>query len=99
MPIGKITREVDILAYLAKKYNTDDIAIDYYNSVGVNYYEIPLWRVLSTRGYLYESRYLSKDKKKELLTEEGHTIIACGKNNRSLMVKDYKAYLFNFNEI
>lgn len=99
VPLGKVTREIDILTYLAKKYNTKDIAIDYYNSVGINSYEIPLWKVLSTRGYLYNSRYYTKDRQKELLTEESHTIIARGVNDRSLMVKDYKAYLFNFNTI
>lgn len=97
--VPKITREVDILAYLAKKYNTEDIAIDYYNQIGINSYEIPLWRVLSTRGYLYNSRYYTKDRQKELLTEEGHNIITCGVNDRSLVVKDYKSYLFDFNTI
>lgn len=56
-------------------------------------------RVISIRGYLYDSRYLSKDKQKELLTQEGHTIVTCGTSNRSLKVKDYKSYLFDFNTI
>lgn len=99
VPIGKVAREQDILVYLAKKYNVDNIAVDYYNSVGINSYEIPLWRVLSTRGYLYNSRYYTKDRQKELLTEEGHNIITCGVNDRSLVVKDYKSYLFDFNTI
>lgn len=99
VPIGKVAREQDILVYLAKKYNVDNIAVDYYNSVGINSYEIPLWRVLSTRGYLYNSRYYTKDRQKELLTEGGHNIITCGVNDRSLMVKDYKSYLFDFNTI
>lgn len=97
--VPKITREVDILAYLAKKYNTEDIAIDYYNQIGTNSYETPLWRVLSTRGYLYDSRYYTKDRQKELLMKEGHNIVAYGVNNRSIMVKDYKACLFDFSTI
>lgn len=73
--------------------------IDYYKQIGTNSYEMPLWRVLSTRGYFYNSRYYTKDKQNELLTQEGHTIISCGANDRSLMVKDYRAYLFDFNTI
>lgn len=99
VPIGKVTRENDILFYLAKKYNTDNIAVDYFSQVDVNYQEIPLWRVLSTRGYLYDSRYINKNKQQELLTKEGHAIVTCGANNRSLMVKEYKSYLFDFSTI
>lgn len=79
-----------------KKFN---IAVDYYNQIGTNSYETPLWRVLSTRGYLCDSRYYTKDKKKEILTEEGYNIVPCGANNRSIMVEDYKSHLFDFNMI
>lgn len=79
-----------------KKIN---IAVYCYNQIGTNSYETPLWKVLSTRGYLYDSRYYTKDGQKELLTEEGYNIVPCGANNRSIMVKDYKSYLFDFNTI
>ena len=42
---------------------------------------------------------MSRELQQERLESEGLTIVPCGVNNRSLMVKDYKLHLFDFNYI
>jgi len=60
----------------------------------------PYWRVVSTRGFLQEDRFLcSINEQKELLEAEGHIVVPCGPEKRSLKVENYKASLFDFREI
>lgn len=47
-------------------------------------------------GVLSDSRLMSRELQQERLECEGLTIVPCGVNNRSLMVKDYKLHLFDF---
>ena len=42
---------------------------------------------------------MSRELQQERLESEGLTIVPCGVNNRSLMVKDYKLHLFDFNAV
>ncbi|MCM1297390.1 MAG: type II toxin-antitoxin system RelB/DinJ family antitoxin [Muribaculaceae bacterium] len=96
VPIGMITRDEDIRAYLAKKYGVNRVEFSGDSIIMGNIEKIPLWRVVSTRGFLCDTLFYSKDLQKIKLEQEGLTVVSCGANGRSLAVRDYKSRLFDF---
>lgn len=99
IPEGKITRFDDILNYFKQKYNIR-AEIDLRPAMYKDNKPIPYWRIVSTRGMLSDyGHYFSKELQAKYLEEEGFEIIAVGPNKRSLQVKDYRQYLFDFSSI
>ncbi len=99
VPQGYITRYDDICDYLCRKYKAERVEFVHGTEDWRRSLEVPLWRVVSTRGVLSNSKLMSRELQQERLEREGLTIVPCGVNNRSLMVKDYKWHLFNFNAL
>ena len=98
VPAGKVTRNVDIEAYLAKKHGVDRVTI-VWHAIGYQP-EIPFWRVLSTRGMLQDLDFhCSKERQQEMLESEGLSVVPCGAYNKSLKVNNYRDYLFDFNSL
>ena len=97
VPAGRITRLVDIELYLEKRYNVPHVQIEFAVNFANPLWEgIPLWREVSTRGMLQNTRHCSRDNQESILRKEGHTIVKCGAHQRSLKVENYKDYLFDF---
>lgn len=100
VPAGRITRLVDIEHYLEKRYNVSHVQIEFAVNFANPLWEgIPLWREVSTRGMLQDTRHCSRDSQESLLRNEGHTIVKCGAHQRSLKVENYKDYLFDFDSL
>ena len=97
VPAGRITRLADIEHYLEKRYNVSHVQIEFAVNFANPLWEgIPLWREVSTRGMLQNTRHCSRDNQESILRKEGHTIVKCGAHQRSLKVENYKDYLFDF---
>ncbi len=96
VPQGYITRYDDICDYLCRKYKAERVEFVHGTDDWRRSQEVPLWRVVSTRGVLSDSKLMSRELQQGRLEREGLTIVPCGVNNRSLMVKDYKRHLFDF---
>ncbi len=99
VPQGYITRYDDICDYLCRKYKAERVEFVHGTEDWRRSQEVPLWRVESTRGVLSNSKVMSRELQQCRLEREGLTIVPCGVNNRSLMVKDYKRHLFDFDTI
>ena len=99
VPQGFITRYDDICDYLCRKYKAERVEFVHGTEDWQRSQEVPLWRVLSTRGVLSDSKVMTRELQQERLESEGLTIVPCGVNNRSLMVQDYKLHLFDFNAV
>lgn len=100
VPAGKITRLVDIEHFLEKRYNVPHVQIEFAVNFANPLWEgIPLWREVSTRGMLQDTRHCSRDSQESMLRKEGHTIVKCGAHQRSLKVENYKDYLFDFDSL
>ena len=99
VPQGYITRYDDICDYLCRKYKAERVEFVHGTEDWRRSQEVPLWRVESTRGVLSNSKVMSRELQQCRLESEGLTIVPCGVNNRSLMVKDYKRHLFDFDTI
>mgnify|MGYP002803169998 FL=1 len=99
VPQGYITRYDDICDCLCRKYKAERVEFVHGTEDWRRSQEVPLWRVVSTRGVLSDSKLMSRELQQERLEREGLTIVPCGVNNRSLMVKDYKRHLFDFDTI
>ena len=99
MPQGYITRYDGICDYLCRKYKAERVEFVHETEDWRRSQEVSLWRVVSTRGVLPDSKVMSRELRQERLESEGLTIVPCGVNNRSLMVKDYKLHLFDFNAV
>ena len=99
VPRGFITRYDDICEYLCRKYAAERVEFIHGTEDWKRSREVPFWRVVSTRGVLSDSKWMSRELQQEWLKRDGLTIVPCGVNNRSLMVKDYKLYLFDFDSI
>ena len=98
VPAGKVTRAVDIEAYLAKLHGVDRVTVE--QSVIGHRPEIPFWRELSTRGMLRDDPFhCPKAHQQKKLEEEGFTIIPCGAYNKSLKVDNYRNLLFDFDTL
>lgn len=101
VPAGMLTRYDDVLEYLARKHNINRVELIGPRPIiqGVRK-EYPYWRVVSARGFLQEDRFLcSISEQRELLEQEGHTIISGGAGGKSLRVENYKDFLFDFSKI
>jgi addiction module RelB/DinJ family antitoxin len=100
IPIGKITRMVDIESYLEKLYGVAHVQIEFTVNADNPLWEgIPIWREVSTRGMLQDTRHCSRDRQEEMLRKEGHSIVPCGASQRSLKVENYKDHLFDFDSL
>lgn len=100
VPAGKITRLVDIEQYLVKRHGVAHIQIEFAVNVNNPLWDgIPIWREVSTRGMLQDTRHCSRDQQERKLREEGHSIVPCGAHQRSLRVENYRDYLFDFNSL
>ncbi len=61
---------------------------------------IPYWRLVSVRGYLIDFGYAglwTKERQKEILEREGHTIEKLNNGNRSYRVVGYKEKMMDLN--
>ena len=95
VPAGKVTRAVDIEAYLAKLHGVERVTVE--QSVIGYRPDIPFWRELSTRGMLQDDPFhCPKAQQQKKLEEEGLTIVPCGAYNKSLKVDNYRDHLFDF---
>ena len=95
VPAGRITRDEDIEAFLAKKYAVERVKIEFEPLPGNPFWDgIPWWRVVSCRGMLYDQLFHSRDEQKSMLEKDGLTVVPCGAYGRSLKVDNYKSLLF-----
>lgn len=100
VPVGKVTRMEDVLAYLKKKHKANRVEILHDKPLSYEEItEIPLWREVSVRGFLQDSSLCSRDRQEKMLKEEGLPVVPCGAYRKSLKVEDYQKYLFDFNTI
>jgi len=100
VPAGKITRLADIEHHLGKLYEVAHVQIEFTVNYDNPLWEgIPLWREVSTRGMLQDTRYCSRDHQEDMLRKEGLSIVPCGSFQRSLKVDNYKDYLFDFDSL
>lgn len=98
VPIGKVTRAVDIEAHLAKLHGVNRVTVE--QSVIGHRPGVPFWRELSTRGMLQDNPFhCPKEHQKEILEKEGLTVIPGGAYNKSLKVENYRDFLFNFDSL
>ncbi len=100
VPVGKVTRREDIMAYLCRKHGAKRVEL--VHDKILTYDEnmsIPLWREVSTRGFLQETMWCSRDRQERLLKEEGLPVVPCGAYRKSLKVEDYQKYLFDFKSL
>ena len=100
VPAGKITRREDIIEYLKRKHNASRVEINYtINLLTPIERGVPLWRLVSTRGFVQGDRfYMGREKCAEKLEEEGFNVIPGGIGGESLKVENYREYLFDFNK-
>ena len=100
VPAGKITRHEDITKYLAKKYNVSRVEIVGQRPLQAAFNkEYPYWRVVTSRGFLCEDRFLHTiEEQKVLLEAEGHTVISGGARGKSLKVENYTSVLYDFDK-
>ena len=92
VPQGYITRYDDICDYLCRKYKAERVEFVHGTEDWRRSQEVPLWRVVSTRGVLSNSKVMSRELQQCRLESEGLTIVPCGVKNRSLMVKNYNLH-------
>lgn len=99
IPVGQVTRNEDIEAYLCRKHHVKNVIIDYFPCppFDLDGRDIPYWRVIGTHGILSDDRACSRERKAELLTREGLTIEHAGVGGKSLRVADYKKHLIDLN--
>ena len=95
VPSGRITRNEEIEAFLIKKYNAERVEIEHSPLSGNPLWEgIPWWRLVSSRGMLFDQIFHSRDEQKQMLENDGLKIVSCGANGKSLKVEDYRDLLF-----
>lgn len=108
IPKGKVITTNQIRQYLAKKNNADFtdpmtagifINIVAWASYQKNSDKTPFWRVLKSDGQLNIKYPESINLQKELLENEGHTIISKGIKNQKYYVKDYEKYLVDLESL
>jgi len=100
VPAGKITRMTDIENYLEKKHGVAHVQIVFTVNYNNPLWEgIPLWREVSTRGMLQDTKYYSRDRQADMLRKEGLSVVSGGSRQRSLKLENYKDYLFDFDAL
>ncbi len=102
IPRGRLTRNEDMEAYVAKQLGVELIHFESNCLIDMWKFEnklseiIPHWRTVSVQGWLTESTECSRDRQETKLREEDFYPKKCGPNNRSLRIENYKDYLFDF---
>jgi len=95
IPEGMVCTDDDIMACLRKVYGNESLEIKTdRNSVELYANDsFPYWRVVSQKGYLFNSFYCSKEKQKEKLESEGVKINKVGEN------ESYRINEFEYNRL
>lgn len=95
VPVGRITRNEEIQDFLARKHSADRVEI-VFASLNDNprWDGIPWWRVVSSRGMLYDQMFHDRDEQKKMLENDGLSVVHCGAYGKSLKVDNYKDLLF-----
>ena len=99
-----MTRSEDIVGFISKKLGVE--SVEFTQGIEVAMWKhspklwgnIPYWREVSKMGCLQDTLNCSKEAQEILLKQEGHMILEGKANGISLMVKNYKDYLFNFDK-
>ena len=100
VPAGKVTRMIDIERYLEKRHGAAHVSIEFTVNYANPLWEgIPLWREVSMRGMLQDTKFCSRDNQEAKLREEGLSIVPCGAYQRSLKVENYMDYLYDFDNL
>lgn len=100
VPAGKVTRMIDIERYLEKRHGVAHVNIEFTVNYANPLWEgIPLWREVSTRGMLQDTKLCSRDNQEAKLREEGLSVVPCGAYQRSLKVENYVDYLYDFDNL
>lgn len=95
VPEGRITRNEEIEAFLAKKHSVERVTIEYTTMLLNPLWEgIPWWRVVSSRGMLYNQLLHSREEQKLMLEKDGLRVVPCGAYGRSLKVENYKELIY-----
>ena len=100
IPYSKVCTEEEIWDKLKSVYgiNTLDVRPEY-NSVDLYLNNsFPYWRVVSERGYITGSYFVTKDRQIELLKDEGHNIRQIG-NVEKYRVMDFNETRFDINSL
>ena len=101
IPKGKVSCWEDIAAYLGKLYGLK--AEEYpdlsYARMMFSKPPVPLWRVVSHHGVLFETMFCSRKGQKELLEQDGVPIVQRGSLAGSYKVENYKDYMFDFSDL
>lgn len=96
VPAGRITRNEEINDFLAKRHNVERVEIEYMSPLDNPFLEgIPWWRVVSSRGMLFDQLFHPREEQKEMLEKDGLSIVPCGAYGKSLKVDHYKDFLYN----
>ena len=103
VPRGYIVRRKDVLAFLQKHYDVELVEVEYdsrhFSPYGEGY---PSWREVSSRGVLQGGSLAgsdysyTKEGQQKMLENDGLTILPYGPDGRSLKVKHFRKYLFDF---
>lgn len=100
VPAGKVTRMIDIERYLEKRHRVAHVSIEFTVNYANPLWEgIPLWREVSTRGMLQDTKLCSRDNQEAKLRSEGLSVVPCGAYQRSLKVENYVDYLYDFDDL
>lgn len=103
VPYGKLLTVGDIREYFARQSGADFtepmtagifVSIVAWASYQRTEDKTPYWRTLKNNGELNAKYPGGVEKQKELLENEGHTIIQKGRTNIKYYVKDYEKALF-----
>jgi len=100
IPYGMVSTDDEIMNCLRNVYGIDSLEIgEDYNSSALHINDsFPFWRVVSTRGYLINNFYMSKEKQFKKLTDEGVKINKVGENE-SYRVDDFDFYHYGVDNL
>lgn len=104
IPEGRLTRSEDIVAFISKIIGvesvefTQDVEVTMWKNSPKLWGKVPYWREVSKMGCLQDTLNCSKATQGILLKQEGHMLFERKANGISLMVKNYKDYLFDFDK-
>lgn len=100
IPHGMVCTEEEIWDLLKRVYHIDtvDAKLDY-NSVTIyNEFAFPHWRLVSENGYITGSHYLTKDRQKQLLEDEGHNVKQVG-TTQKYRIMDFNTTHFDVSKL
>ena len=101
IPKGKVSCMENITAYLEKLYGlkADDYPDLSYARMMFSKPPVPVWRVVSRHGVLFETMFCSREAQKESLERDGVPIVQRGNIEGSYKVENYKDYMFDFSAL